>query len=175
MGTHEVPIKKKKARISALAEVGLVFLFFNILKPSHYLLHRSGILKWELEHLGWSYLGGALLIAIPVLLILLKHQPLRDYGIHLEFIDLSLDLGLKGYLASFIPWLAGFGLLMGIGSGYDRPAGALVLSSCYLLAAWLLFRWTRNFGTTHTTRPDSASGSWPPTPSCLPFRSSWQP
>jgi membrane protease YdiL (CAAX protease family) len=76
-------------------------------------------------------------------LIVLKGEHLMDYGIHPAHLDLSLDLGLKGYLVCLIPWLFGFGLLTMIGSGYNQPAGAFVLSLCYAAAGWLLFRWAR--------------------------------
>lgn len=128
----------------AIFEIFLVFFLFNILKPFGFLLSELGVLHWELEHLGWSYIGGALLFLIPLLIIRFKNQPLKDFCLVPANPAFSLDLGLKGYLASFLPWIFGFGIITWIGSSYDRFAGSIILSTAYMGATFLFLKFTRN-------------------------------
>ena len=126
-------------KIKPIIEVLLFFLLFNVLKPVGGLLARTGILGKEIEVLGWSYIGGAFLIILPVAILLLTRRNFADYGLTLKNWQVGLDLGLLGYLLELIPWVFGFWVLMtSLRTGYTLPLGALILSLCYLAATGLL-------------------------------------
>jgi membrane protease YdiL (CAAX protease family) len=85
-----------------------------------------------------------LLFFIPLLILRIKKQSLQEFSIVPENPAFSLDLGLKGYLVSFLPWIIGFGIITWIGSAYDRFIGSIILSASYIGAASLLMVITRN-------------------------------
>lgn len=129
----------------SILEVLVVFVPLNLFKPFGYVMEEnSGVLQWELKNLGWSYVGGVLLFAIPLtILLILKRRP-KDFGFSFIHLSFNLDIGLVGYLCGVIPWAVGFPLLSALGSNYSQPIGALILALSYLISILLLGYFTRN-------------------------------
>lgn len=123
----------------ALGEVLLVFAVFNVGKPTGWLLDRTGILGFELEHLGWSYTGALSHFILPLLILWLARRKFKPYGYTLDNWRADLETGLQGYVALLVPWGLGLGAFFLLGIGYNDFAGAGIFAIGYAIAIWLMF------------------------------------
>ncbi|MDP2873055.1 MAG: CPBP family intramembrane metalloprotease [Bacillota bacterium] len=94
-----------------------------------------------------SFALGLLMILAPVLLILITRRSFEVYGFTLKGWQANLDVGLKGYLARFLPWGLGYAIVVKLGGSYTDPTGAVVLSAAYMLATAVLLRVLRKAST----------------------------
>jgi len=94
-----------KAKLLALIEVLLVYGVFQGLAQAW---RYTGAAKWEVQNLGWSYIGG-LLFFIPALVIWLARRNWADYGVSFANWRTNLDIGIKAFLVTFISFVLGLG------------------------------------------------------------------
>jgi len=131
-----------KAKILAIFEIVTVYAVIRSL--SGILLRSTGIIQWELEHLGWSYSGSIVFVGIPVLAIWLFHRNWTEYGFTLTGWQNSLDLGIKAYLVRMIPMVVFLGAIIWLKTDYRNfPGGAVVALGELIgivLMIWVLIR-----------------------------------
>jgi len=65
-------------RAKSIIEVLLVFTLTSLLG---WALRLTEFLRWEIDILGWSYLGSFLLILIPVFILVLARRNFESYGL----------------------------------------------------------------------------------------------
>jgi membrane protease YdiL (CAAX protease family) len=125
-----------KAKLLALVEILLVYGVFQGLAQ---VWRYTEALKWETRNLGWSYIGG-LLFFIPALVIWLARRNWADYGVSLANWPTNLDIGIKAYLVSFIPYVFGLGGLRLLGLDYRQLAGGALAALATILAIAIMIR-----------------------------------
>ena len=88
------------------------------------------------------WIGGAIFIAISLIIMALTRQPWREYGLTLKDWRLSFDIGMAGYVARFIPLGALFALVL-LGFGYRTWLGGALLFVAEALGIWVLLTMLR--------------------------------
>ena len=94
-----------RTKVLAILEVVLVFAVMQALLT---LWSSTAILQWEKQNLGWSYIGALILVGIPALVMWLTRRNWVEYGVSLANWPTNLDIGMKGYLVAFIPYVFGW-------------------------------------------------------------------
>jgi len=61
-----------------------VLLVFTLTSLFGWVLRLTEFLRWESDILGWSYLGGLLMILIPVSILILARRNFESYGLTLK-------------------------------------------------------------------------------------------
>jgi len=95
-----------RAKLFAILEVLLVYA---LIQAVGVLRRATGIVQWELEHLGWTYTGMLCFVGIPALVIWLTRRSWAEYGVSLTDWPTNLDLGLKAYLVRLFTFVFGLG------------------------------------------------------------------
>jgi hypothetical protein len=95
-----------KTKLLALLEVLLVFAAMMLLDA---LWRSTAIVKWETQNLGWSYTGMLWWVGMPALIKWRSRRNWAEYGVSLVNWQTNLDIGIKAYLAAFIPMVFGLG------------------------------------------------------------------
>lgn len=93
-----------KSKILALLEVLAVYALIQVVVQ---FLRFTDLVRLEEQMLGWSYIVMALVVAIPALVIWLAHRSWADYGVSLAMWPTNLDIGIKAFLVSFLPFAVG--------------------------------------------------------------------
>jgi hypothetical protein len=96
-------------------------------------MRTTEFFKWELNTLGWSYLGGLLLLVVPVFIVLVTKRDFAVYGLSLATWKENLDIGLTYALISGV-------LVNGVGFmyvwrrniSYTDMTGAVILAGCHI-------------------------------------------
>lgn len=125
-----------KAKLLALIEVLLVYGVFQALLQ---VLRYTSVVQWEFQKLGWSYIGG-LLFFIPALVIWPRRRNWADYGVSLANWRTNLDVGIKAFLVSFIPFVLGMGSAAMLGFDYRELGGGVVMTLSVILAIAIMIR-----------------------------------
>ncbi|MCL4435195.1 MAG: CPBP family intramembrane metalloprotease [Thaumarchaeota archaeon] len=94
-------------------------------------------MRSEIAILGWSYIGGILLILIPVIILLLAKRDFGHYGFSLKEWKYNLSVGMSCYLIRLIPFSLLL-LLFYLHISYMGLVGGLVLAVGETLAILLL-------------------------------------
>lgn len=89
-----------KSRILAVLEIFLVYATIQALGIA---LRSTGIVQWEIQNLGWSYIGMLIFVGIPASVIWLTRRKWAEYGLTLADWQTNLDVGIKAYLVRIIP------------------------------------------------------------------------
>jgi len=130
-----------KTKLLALLEVLLVF---TALMSLDNLWRFTGIPQWEKQHLSWSYSGMLWWVAIPALIIWLTRRRWAEYGVSSANWQTNLEIGLKAYLVSFIPFAGGLGGAQALGLDVNQIGGGLFVALASAIAlvvmVWLLNR-----------------------------------
>ena len=125
-----------KAKLLALIEVLLVYGVFQGLAQAW---RYTGAAKWEVQNLGWSYIGG-LLFFIPALVIWLARRNWADYGVSFANWRTNLDIGIKAFLVTLIPFVLGLGSLMLLGLDYRDLTGGALAALATIVAIAIMIR-----------------------------------
>ena len=113
-----------KEKLFSVFEILLVYL---VLRGLSLVLRTTGIVQWELDHLGWTYTGSVIFVGIPVLAILLFRHNWAEYGFTLTEWQNNLDIGIKAYLVRMIPMGIFLGAIIWLKTDYRNfPGGAVV-------------------------------------------------
>jgi len=129
-----------KDKALALLEVVLVFAVMQFLLARW---SSTAILQWEKQHLGWSYVGATLMVGIPALVMWLARRNRAEYGLSLANWRTNLDIGMKGYLVAFIPYVFGWLIAPDLGLDPLRLGGvwiALTEAIALALMVWMMSR-----------------------------------
>jgi len=137
----DVPATSAKAKLLALLEVLLVFAALEGLEV---LWRSTGIPQWEVQHLGWSYTGMLLWVAVPALMIWLPRRNWAEYGVSSVNWPTNLDIGIKAFLVTLIPLVFGLGGAMQLGWDPNKVSGGLFAAVTEVLGlalmVWILNR-----------------------------------
>jgi membrane protease YdiL (CAAX protease family) len=135
------PVTSMKTKLLALLEVVVVFAALEMLEV---LWRRTGIPRWEAQHLGWSYTMMLLWAGIPALIIGLTRRNWAAYGVSTVNWRTSLDIGTKAFLVALIPMMLGLGGAMQLGLDTNRISGGLFVTTIEAIAlavmVWILVR-----------------------------------
>jgi membrane protease YdiL (CAAX protease family) len=129
-----------KSKVYALLEVLFVFALIQTLLQ---LYRLTDFWNWELQTLGWSYIGMAILIGIPALAIWLPHRNWVDYGVSSARWPTNLDIGIKAFLIGMIPLLVGQYVPAMLGLGSQSVASG-AFAAVMEIAAIALIIWVMN-------------------------------
>lgn len=105
-----------------------------------YLLSGNPLIFWEMENLGWSYIGGSLGVVVAVILLIITRRNFAAYGLNLHSWRSSLDLGMTCYLILMIPFATMLALHIFAGSSYSHPISSVVIASANLFAIFMMLR-----------------------------------
>jgi membrane protease YdiL (CAAX protease family) len=134
-------VTSTKTKLLALLEVIVVFAALEMLEV---LWGRTGIPRWEVQHLGWSYTGMLLWVGIPALIIWLTRRNWAEYGVSLANWQTNLDIGIKAFLVALIPMVLGLGGAMQLGLDTNRLGGGLFVTvteiAALAIVVWILNR-----------------------------------
>ena len=137
----DVPATSAKTKLFALLEVLLVFA---TLEGLEILWRSTGIPQWEVQHLGWSYTGMLLWVAVPALMIWLPRRNWAKYGVSAVNWPTNLDIGIKAFLVTLIPLVFGLGGAMQLGLDPNQVSGGLFVAVTEVIAlalmVWILNR-----------------------------------
>jgi membrane protease YdiL (CAAX protease family) len=114
-------------KIKAVAVTLIIFILTQLLS---WLLRPIWFFKWESEILGFSFTGGALNIAITLLLIYFTKKEFKSYGFKREKWESSVDTGLFSWLFLIIPVI----ILLYFGLDYTRIIDSLVMSAITIVS-----------------------------------------
>jgi membrane protease YdiL (CAAX protease family) len=130
-----------KTKVPAVLEVLLVFAAMMALDA---LWRSTGIFRWEVQHLGWSYIGMLWWVGVPALIIWLARRRWTEYGISAANWPTNLDIGMKAYLVAFIPIVFGLSGAKLLGLDSNRVSGglfsALMGTIALAIMVWVLNR-----------------------------------
>jgi len=129
-----------RTKVLAILEVVLVFAVMQTLLA---LWSSTAILQWEKQHLGWSYIGALILVGIPALVMWLKRCNWAEYGVSLANWPTNLDIGIKGYVVAFIPYVFGWLCAPDLGLDPLRLGGVWVAFTeaiALALMVWIMRR-----------------------------------
>ncbi|MFN8597172.1 MAG: CPBP family intramembrane glutamic endopeptidase [Anaerolineae bacterium] len=93
--------------------------------------------QWGLSLEARRWLGGVIFIATTLIVMAVTRRPWRDFGLTLKDWRLSLDIGMTGYVARFVPVGAVFVLALS-GITYRTWLGGVALFLAEALGIWLL-------------------------------------
>ena len=131
---------KMKEKLFSIIEILLVYL---VMRSLSLVLHSTGIVRWELERLGWTYTGGIVFIGIPILATWLFRRNWAKYGFTLRGWQNNLDIGIKAYLVRMIPMGFFLGAIIWLRVDYRNfPGGAVV--ACGDVIGIALMLWVLN-------------------------------
>ena len=124
-----------KGRSIVEAVVVFTVLQFIILFPEGV----RNLIRWENGALGGSYLTGALMIALPVIVIIMRRYEFKEMGVTGERWRRSVNYGLRGWLFFIIPqYILSFILSWGVSYKESMELagflGVIVLIAGYLMA-----------------------------------------
>ena len=88
------------------------------------------------------WIGGAIFIAISLIIMALTRRPWREYGLTLKDWRASFDIGMTGYVARFIPVGALLGLVL-LNITYRTWLGGALLFVAEALGIWVLLTMLR--------------------------------
>ncbi|MCL5318762.1 MAG: CPBP family intramembrane metalloprotease [Thaumarchaeota archaeon] len=100
-------------------------------------LFLTDLVRAEIAILGWSYIGGILLILIPVIILLLAKRDFGRYGFTLKEWRYNLSVGMSCYLIRLIPFSLLL-LLFYLHISYMGIVGGLVLAVGEIPAIFLI-------------------------------------
>lgn len=83
------------------------------------------------------WISGAIFIVISLTIMALTRRPWREYGLTLKDWRLSVDIGMTGYVARFIPVGAVFALIL-LGTSYQTWLGGVITFVAEIAGIWLL-------------------------------------
>lgn len=129
-------------RLYAMLEVLFVYALIQTLILSS---HSIDLVQQEKQVLGWSYtVPFSCFVLIPALIIWLTRGNWADYGVSFANWRTNLDVGIKAYLVSLIPYVFGVGGAMSLKLDYREIAGgmwvALTNIAAIALMIWILNR-----------------------------------
>jgi uncharacterized protein len=125
-----------KAKPFALLEVLLVYSVFQGVVQS---IRDTKVVRWEFQHLGWSYIAGFLFF-LPVLIIWLRHRNWADYGVSLANWRTNLDVGIKAFVVGLIPFTFGMGSAAMLGFDYRDLGGGVVMAVFVIFSTAIMVR-----------------------------------
>ncbi len=120
----------------SIFEVVIVFVLMSLL--TWWLNAQLQSLDFEARR----WIGGAIFIALSLIIMALTRRPWRAYGLTLKDWRLSFDVGMMGYVARFVPVGAVFGLVL-LGISYRTWLGGALLFAAEALGIWLLLSMLR--------------------------------
>ncbi len=130
-----------KARLLAVLEILAVYA---VIQGIGLVRRSTGIVQWELLHLGWSYSGMVAFVGIPALVIWLTRRDWARYGVSLRDWPTNLDIGIKVYLIRLIPIVVGMGGALVLGLDTRRLTGGAWVALMEVLAVavtiWVMQR-----------------------------------
>ena len=136
----EAPAISVRMKLLAILEVCVVFA---AIMTAIVLLRSTGVYRWEIEHLGWTYTGMAIYVGIPAIVVWLTRRSWAEYGVSAANWRTNLDAGIKASLIRCIPtWLGYWGVRMLSLEG-NRLAGSALDVSLWIMAVALLV-WALN-------------------------------
>ncbi len=115
----------------SIVEVVIVFVLMSLF--SWWLNAQLQSLDFEARR--WT--GGAIFIALSLIIMALTQRPWREYGLTLKDWRLSFDIGMTGYVARFVPIGAVFVLAL-LGESYRSWLGGVLLFIAEALGIWLM-------------------------------------
>jgi membrane protease YdiL (CAAX protease family) len=83
------------------------------------------------------WIGGAIFIALSLIIMALTRRPWHEYGLTLKDWPLSLDIGLTGYVARFVPVGVVFAVVL-LGQSYRSWLGGAIVFVAEIAGIWLL-------------------------------------
>lgn len=122
-------------RLGAIAEILCIYAVILVLLTA---LRASGWVDWEVRTLGWSYTGALIFAAVPALTLWLARRRWSDYGVTLSDWRTNLEIGMKGFLVSMIPFFFGFGGLAAFKTNYRTIPGGVLMAATEVLAIVLM-------------------------------------
>jgi membrane protease YdiL (CAAX protease family) len=130
-----------RERLLALLEVIVVFALIMTLLV---VLRATAVYQWEIEHLGWSYIGMLIYAGIPAVVVWLTRRSWAEYGVSSADWRTNLDIGIKATLVRCIPTLLGWWtvrlLMVDSDSLLGRALDLLLWVIALALMVWLLNR-----------------------------------
>lgn len=136
----------------SLIEVFLIFFFFQVVGWRYKV---TEFLRLELDTLGWSYVAGVLMIAVPVFILLVTRRNFESYGLTLTHWRENLDIGLTyALVAGVIVNGIGFVTLWMRDIDYTGMTGSLLLTGCEIVVLFLILSiLRRRFRTRDLNKP----------------------
>ena len=135
------PVVSTRERLLALLEVIVVFALIMTLLV---VLRATAVYQWEIEHLGWSYIGMLIYAGIPAVVVWLTRRSWAEYGVSSADWRTNLDIGIKATLVRCIPTLLGWWtvrlLMVDSDSLLGRALDLLLWVIALALMVWLLNR-----------------------------------
>jgi len=129
-----------KFKILTILEIVIVYM---VLRALGTVLRSTGIVQWELDHLGWSYAGSFVFVGIPLLVILLFRRNWVEYGFTLTGWQNNLDIGIKAYLVRMIPLGVFLGAIIWLKMDYRNIPGGIVVAAGEVIGIVLML-WVLN-------------------------------
>ena len=129
-----------RTKLLAVLEVVLVFAVMQTVVG---FWTSTTILQWEKQHLGWSYVGGLILVGLPALVLWLTRRNWAEYGVSLANWRTNLEIGMKGYLVAFIPYVFGWLIAPDLGLDPLRLGGVWIAFSEAIALALMLWMMSR--------------------------------
>lgn len=123
-----------KHKLTTLLEVSLVY---SVAQALGVVLRSTGIVQWEFQTLGWTYVGMSLFAGIPAFVIWITRRNWADYGVSLADWRTNLDIGIKGYLLRILS-AGGIMLTLWLKIGYTSIEGGTLIAVFDLVAILLL-------------------------------------
>lgn len=115
--SHDVPatatsglnVKSEAITKSKTLAVLEILLVYAAIQGVGIFWRSTEIVQWEKQNLGWSYTGMLFFVGIPALVLWLTRRNWADYGVSPAQWPTNLDIGLKAFLVSLIPYVFGMG------------------------------------------------------------------
>jgi membrane protease YdiL (CAAX protease family) len=135
-----LPATSVKAKLLAILEVSVVFALIMTLLVA---LHSTGVYRWEIQHLGWSYTGMLIYVGIPALVVWMTRRIWAEYGVSSADWRTNVEVGIKATLIRCIPTFLGYWAVMFLPLG-DNPLAGGVFEAFLWLMALALMVWILN-------------------------------
>lgn len=130
-----------KDKFWACAEILIVYAIMRLVMLP---IRATGLIDAEIRLLGWTYIGGLIQMAVPLVVIWLTRRRWADYGLTLAGWPIDLDVGIKAYLVRIIPIVLGLGGTAMLKLDYRALPGGLVVALAEMLGIavmlWVLRR-----------------------------------
>ncbi len=117
----------------SILEVIILFAFISVF--SWWLNTQLKLLNLDFEVQRW--IGGFISITLSLIIMALTRRPWREYGLTLKDWRLSLDVGMTGYVARFVPVGMIFALVL-LGTGYTTWLGGGLVCVAEIVGIGLL-------------------------------------